>query len=80
MQKMHSKLRSDTRNIILWIVAWFCRQLVSKLEFRVLVELGLIAEYPNKFVGKRWQTQRFVRYAYNRRTYDWSYVICVYGK
>ena len=28
---------------------------------QIISELGLIAEYPNKFIWKRWQTQRFVR-------------------
>ena len=35
--------------------------------------MGLIAEYPNKIVWKRWQTQRFVR----RTRIRYTYVICV---
>ena len=33
---------------------------VCDLCFNLGLIAGLIAEYPNKFVWKRWQTQRFV--------------------
>ena len=45
---------------------------------------GLIAEYPNKFVCKRWQTQRFIiRYIINVKRWHTNPTFCslyiIYG-